>query len=341
MVRPMDRKASRCHQFFLSGLLSSLIFPLITVKAQEAASVGPTPCPSTMIRAVRLPGNPIISQQMKNMEGANTDGPSLVAAPSWIEHPLGKYYLYFADHHGQHISLATADRLEGPWTVREGGVLQRSQTVCQNHIASPDVHVDPAKREVRMYFHGPDEKGHVQRTYLAVSPDGLNFTASKVPLGPSYFCVFEHGGWFYTVTKKGEEGGYLFRSKDGVTPFEPGPRLISSHMRHAGHLLEGDTLYLFYSVTGEAPERIYCSRLDLSRDWTQWEKTMSPPVTVLKPETAYEGADLPLVPSEVGGAKGRRNELRDPCIFSENGRIYMVYTVAGESGLAIAELFLK
>jgi hypothetical protein len=269
----------------------------------------------------------------------NTDGPSLVKAPPWVEHPLGKYYLYFADHHGQHISLATADRLEGPWTVRQGGVLSRSQTVCQNHIASPDVHVDRANKEVRMYFHGPDETGVVQLTYLARSKDGVNFTAEKTPLGPSYFCVFEHGGWHYTVTKKGEDGGYLFRSRDGVSPFEVGPLLIGDHMRHSGWRIDGDILYLFYSVTGEAPERIVCRSIDLRRDWKEWAATMSPPVTVLKPELPYEGSDLPAVPSVSGGAKGRRNEVRDPAIFTEEGRTFLVYSVAGENGLGIAELF--
>lgn len=294
-----------------------------------------------VIRALRLTEHPIITQDMPNMEGVNTDGPSLVTAPPWVEHPLGKYYLYFADHHGQHISLATADHPEGPWTVYPGGVLSRSQTVCRNHIASPDVHVDPVTREVRMYFHGPDETGVVQLTYLARSPDGVHFTAESTPLGPSYFCVFEHGGWHYTVTKKGEGGGYLFRSWDGVTPFEPGPLLLGEHMRHAGCRVTGDTLDLFYSVTGEAPERIYCRRIDLRHDWKEWSSAMSQPVTVLKPEKEYEGADLPAVPSQVGGAKGRRNEVRDPALFTEGKRTFLVYSVAGESGLGIAELFFR
>ena len=32
------------------------------------------------------------------------------------------------------------------------------------------------------------------------------------------------------------------------------------------------------------------------------------------------------------------NQLRDPAIFEEDGRIYLLYSVAGESGIAIAEL---
>jgi len=32
-------------------------------------------------------------------------------------------------------------------------------------------------------------------------------------------------------------------------------------------------------------------------------------------------------------------KLGDPGIFKESGRTYLVYSIAGESGLAIAELF--
>ena len=33
------------------------------------------------------------------------------------------------------------------------------------------------------------------------------------------------------------------------------------------------------------------------------------------------------------------NPLRDPAIFEEDGRVYLLYAVAGESGIAIAELW--
>ena len=34
------------------------------------------------------------------------------------------------------------------------------------------------------------------------------------------------------------------------------------------------------------------------------------------------------------------NQLRDPAIFEEDGRIYLLYAVAGESGIAIAEVLI-
>ena len=54
----------------------------------------------------------------------------------------------------------------------------------------------------------------------------------------------------------------------------------------------------------------------------------------------YEGADLPLEPSERGAIHNRAHQLRDPAIFQEDGRTYLLYSVAGENGIAIAELSL-
>ena len=71
----------------------------------------------------RLKTNPIIHHQMDDslMTEAglfgyvNINGPSLIRVPSWVEHPLGKYYLYFAHHKGGSIRLAYADDPSGPW----------------------------------------------------------------------------------------------------------------------------------------------------------------------------------------------------------------------------------
>ena len=35
---------------------------------------------------------------------------------------------------------------------------------------------------------------------------------------------------------------------------------------------------------------------------------------------------------------GIGNELRDPCIFVEDNKKYLLYTVAGEAGIAITKL---
>jgi len=58
-----------------------------------------------------------------------------------------------------------------------------------------------------------------------------------------------------------------------------------------------------------------------------------------RPERDWEGATLPVQESKVGAVKGRENALRDPGIFVDtDGWRYLLYSVARESGLAIAEL---
>jgi hypothetical protein len=195
--------------------------------------------------------------------------------------------------------------------------------------------LDNEKRELRMYFHGPAQGG--QLSFLATSRDGLKFTAGREPLGPFYFRVFRWRGGWYAVAKE----GVMLRSKDGVSKFEPGPQPFKFDdaaliVRHSAVLLEGDRLRVFYSRIGDAPERILVSTIALTDDWTKWQAI--PPRDVLAPEKDYEGADRPLAPSRSGAAKGRARQLRDPGIFQESGKTYLLYSVAGESGIAIAEL---
>ena len=56
--------------------------------------------------AFRIGDGPIISPDTDPSIGHNIQGPSLIRAPSWIKNPLGRYYLYFADHKGSYIRLA-------------------------------------------------------------------------------------------------------------------------------------------------------------------------------------------------------------------------------------------
>ena len=56
------------------------------------------------------------------------------------------------------------------------------------------------------------------------------------------------------------------------------------------------------------------------------------------PEKDYEGAHLPLVPSARGAAYGQVRQLRDPCVYMENNRTFLLYSIAGESGIALAEI---
>jgi hypothetical protein len=109
-------------------------------------------------------------------------------------------------------------------------------------------------------------------------------------------------------------------------------------MRHAGLLRRGDRLYVFWSQVGDTPERILLSTIDLRPPWTAWHA--SEPTEVLRPEYPWEGSNEPLTASIRGAIKIPVNQLRDPAVFEENGRVFLLYTVAGECGIAIAEVFL-
>ena len=98
-------------------------------------------------------------------------------------------------------------------------------------------------------------------------------------------------------------------------------------------------LFVFWTQVGMVPERIQVSTIDISVDWSRWQESL--PVELLRPRYDWEGADKPLQPSVRSTAYGQVNELRDPAIFEDDGRIYLFYAVAGESGIAIAEVHLE
>ena len=308
-----------------------LILALATLAVQAGAKY----------QVVRFQENPIIHPGLAGLEGklgANINGPSLIRVPAWIEKPLGRYYLYFGHHGGAYIRVAYADQLEGPWTVHAPGVLQMKDAPGRDHIASPDVHVDDVAKQIRMYFHQPPPKGSKakeQQTYLALSKDGLAFTARKQELGHAYLRAFRYQGATYAFAMSGIADGVFMRSPDGIAPFEDGPHCLPK-VRHSALWVEGDTLFLLYTIVGEAPERIHLSTVDLSKDWKQW--TPSAGEILLEPEMDYEGAKQPIVPSKTGAIAGPVRQLRDPAIFAEDGRRYLLYAVAGEQGIAIAEL---
>lgn len=320
------------------------------------------------LRVERLLDAPIVTSTLHPSIGHNIQGPSLIRVPDWVQARLGKYYLYFADHKGRYIRLAYADELTGPWHIHPPGSLQleashfltapppvsearrqeleaqdklstvrRSHDVITEattpHIASPDVHVHHETQQIVMDFHGLEDVGR-QVTRVALSDDGVQFTALPEVLGRTYFRVFHWQDATYAMAMPGQ----FYRSQDGLTNFETGPLLFNLDMRHAAMLIRGTQLYVFWTQVGEAPERILLSTIDLVPDWSAWKA--SDPIEVLRPERDWEGADAPLEPSIRSTAYGHVNQLRDPAIFEENGDVFLLYAVAGESGIAIAQIFL-
>jgi len=318
------------------------------------------------MRITRLLNRPIITPDLHPSLGPNIQGPSLIRVPDWVPNPIGRYYLYFADHKGRYIRLATANALTGPWTIHVPGALHLNDSLFPTtpppasqeqlaavearmrrigmiishnvlteattpHIASPDIHIDHANRRIVMYFHGLTGVGE-QASRVALSPDGITFTARPELVGRTYMRAFPHAGRTYALAMP----GVISRSADGLSGFTEGPTLFNPRMRHAALLQRGTTLHVFWTQVGDAPESILHSTIDLSPDWMAWRDT--PASTVLRPEHPWEGADAPSVPSIRSTAYGHVNQLRDPAIFEEAGRTFLLYAVAGESGIAIAEI---
>lgn len=317
------------------------------------------------IKVRRLLDQPIISQDMSQSLGNNINGPSLIRVPEWVPNPLGRYYLYFAHHEGRSIRLAYADQLTGPWQIKQGGALRIEDSLFPHdrrqitpkidagdnlfdlgvddfhpHIASPDVHVDADKKQIRMYFHGMVEDGD-QKTRLAVSDDGLNFQPRRDLFDHYYFRTFEFGGVIWALSW----GGYLYRAEHAAGPFERGPALFEREpvspqgtiLRHLAVHVSDNRLHLFFSRIGDTPETIQYCQVTLDDDWHQWQVTT--PVEILRPVDPWEGALLPSVQSRPGAVFAAEHALRDPDIFrDDDGRFYLLYSGAGEQAIGIVEL---
>lgn len=326
---------------------------VILLGASSVAPAQDKPIPSPW-QVVRM-GDPIITPAMLGDEGGNINGPSLIKAPAWLRGVPGKYLLYFAHHEGEHLRLAYADDLAGPWSIYKPGLLHtRDLSWNTDHIASPDVIVDDERREIRLYFHTrplPQDMrpgvpgypaslaGRKQVSHVAVSTDGLNFQVRPEPLGPSYFRVWKWRGAYFALPRAGSP---LMRSEDGLTSFTPadkGPfdhNVVFKSIRHVAVMNDGDQLSVFYSRLGDAPEHIMLAKVKMTADWRSW--VAGEPISLMRPQTTAEGADLPFTPSRNGKITYPENALRDPAVYREEGRTFLLYSVQGERGISIAEL---
>ena len=107
---------------------------------------------------------------------------------------------------------------------------------------------------------------------------------------------------------------------------------------HSATWVREDSLFLFLSRKSDAPDYIILSVVPLNGDWTT--RRASRPIETLRPEAPCEGIEFPMKPSKKGGGINRQ-ELRDPYLFHDDDRSYLIYSVAGEMGLAIAEISIE
>jgi len=324
---------------------------------------------SPRARVTRFATNPLVTVKSSPTLGANVNGPTVIRVPSWVEKPLGKYYLYFANHRGDFIRLAYADNVAGRWKIHEPGVwhvrdsaLFRPQPDSarfggfNTHFASPEIFIDTAHRRIVLWAHGwwtngeqwpvepraaqqwATDKGYGQFTQGAVSSDGLHFTAQPAITRESYIRVFQRGGWLYGMSRL----GVLLRGPDPATSFTVGPNAFSNtaygsnRVRHVALVPRGDRLYVLFTAIGDAPERLMLSSIDMTQKWEDWR--VGTAADVMQPETDYECAQLPLAKSAVGDVLEPARQIRDPYVLEDEGRTYLFYAICGEQGIAGAEL---
>lgn len=339
----------------LNVLIVCLVAPLLHMAAH-----GET------VKVERIGDGPIIHAELHPSIGVNIQGPSLIRVPEWVASPLGRYYLYFADHKGAYIRLAYADALEGPWQIHVPGSLQLQNTpflqappeltederqqiieafakrgavvshdpiteVTSPHIASPDVIIDEENQRFVMFYHGLEGVGH-QVTRVSTSKDGVRFESGEEVLGRTYWRSFQWRDHFYALAMPGQ----LYRSSSLLTGYEKGPLLFNPDMRHNAVLVRDDTLHIFWTQVGDVPEHVKHSTIRLSDDWQDWR--VSGGSEVLRPKHDWEGGEAPLEPSVRSTAYGLVNQLRDPAIFVEDDSVYLLYAYGGESGIAIARV---
>jgi hypothetical protein len=319
--------------------------------------------------AKRFATNPLITTATSASLGDDINGPTVVRVPAWVEHPLGRYYMYFAHHMGTHIRLAYADAITGPWHIYDPGVLEVKDTAFYRrqpdppenlenfytHVASPEIYIDDANKKLVMWFHGwwtngemwpvgeaaaqawARQHGYAQDTQSAESADGLRFTVHPAITRTSYLRIFQQDGYLYGMSRL----GLLSRSRDPFASFETGRSVFrdgpyANRVRHVALLPKGSRLYVFFTAIGDAPERVMLTTVDTSGDWQTWKA--SDAVELLRPDAPYECPQLPIEPSEGGDIKGPARQLRDPAVFQESGKTYLFYSICGEQGIAVAEV---
>ncbi len=307
----------------------------------------------THYRAERFGNGPIIHPGLAESIGTNINGPSAIRVPGWVKDPLGRYYLYFADHRGDHIRLAYADDIAGPWRIYTPGTLWLADSGfptnpseldpppglleavaagdLRPHIASPDVHVDNAARQIIMHFHGLT-RNCSQITCRAVSADGLEFR-NITPTGADFYArVFSWRGATYAAALE----GWLFHSPDGGRTFPERVRFADRSIRHVAVFVHDRQLNLVYSRIGDSPERLLSSRVQVDGHWQSWKALE--PEELLRPHFDWEGGDLPAAPSRPGPADTPKNQLRDPCVLCDGDDLWLFYSCAGETGIGLARL---
>tara|TARA_B100000586_G_C20082253_1_gene415944 strand:+ start:469 stop:1461 length:993 start_codon:yes stop_codon:yes gene_type:complete len=325
------------------------------------------------IKVKKFKNGLIIHPGLSEEIGQNIQGPSLIKTPDWISNKLAKYYLYFADHKGDHIKLAYSDNLLGPWKILNGGTLQLHQSEFLTHkpiipnnydlnkmgISQPDGY-NPEKLQTQYIPSRLDDMTIPHIASPDVHTDDIN---KKIVM---YYHGLEKFGFQLTRVATSDDGinfkaekktigrsyfrrfeyknktfgmsmpGVFYENSGNISEYTEITTLFDNNMRHSALIVINDLLHVFYSNVGDIPERIYLSTINISKPYNEWEE--SNPIEVIRPVFEWEGATLPLESSSRSAINIPVNQIRDPAIFVENENIYILYSVRGENGIGICSI---
>ena len=173
-----------------------------------------------------------------------------------------------------------------------------------------------------------------RRSLCAVSNDCFNWRVQAKRINQTYLRVFLYKHNKYAIAW----GGQILR-QNPLGIFEMGPWSFGDQgHRHAGVLVRGDKLHVVWTRIGAAPEQILYSTIDMSHSWRDWYATKAQ--VILKPTFDWEGANLPISTSTIGGLTKQEHALRDPFLFEQSDEVYMVYTGGGETSIGVAKTIL-
>lgn len=216
------------------------------------------------------------------------------------------------------------------------------------HLASPDVHI--INNKICMFYHCPYKNGITsQSTFYAYSNDGLKFISETKNIIWPYFRKFTIENDIYGLAMKSgklckiitlqlKQNGcnsvtVVFKKVNG-TYKEIGEILPFS--RHTCVLVINKVIYVFFSNVTDNPEHIKVGELIIN------EKNNACNITniksIIEPELYYEHHNSEFIKSDYGGTNNFVRQLRDPYVFNDDKDIYILYTVCGEKGIAIAKI---
>jgi hypothetical protein len=289
----------------------------------------------------------IDSQHLSTSMSTNINGPCFIEVPHFARSGKMKFLLYFAQHSGSSISLATSNSPYGPWEILTHSTLTISSTHnFHDHIASPHVEIDLEKERFLMYFHSRVIDSREQTTFLAESKDGINFTPIALESRlPFYFRMQKMKDFFVGVSK----GGDIFINQSRLfdkgweflgNPFIGHNETDKYHnyegaIRHPSFFIHNGKLLILYSRIGDTPERIIKQQLNITTNSCELELAVD---ELLFPVLDFEGANEVLTKSQPGIAISKENALRDPHLVKCKDSLYLYYAFGGESGIGVVRL---